>query len=70
MKTPRLGKLPALMPCPFCRGEAKLGPMPGAASWWQVRCASYHCGGTTWAMDEPEKAVRAWNRRPDGETRP
>jgi hypothetical protein len=54
----------SLLPCPHCNGPGKLAPMPGASSWWRVRCHDYHCGGTTWAMDEPAKATEAWNRRP------
>ncbi|WP_365755780.1 Lar family restriction alleviation protein [Noviherbaspirillum sp.] len=60
----------ALRPCAFCGGPATLSPMPSAQTWWQVRCKDYHCGGTTWAMDDEDKAVAAWNRRPDGEERP
>ena len=56
-----------LRPCPFCRGPATLAQMPSASSWWRVRCDNYDCGGTTWAMDEPQTAVDAWNRRPDDE---
>lgn len=67
MKAAQLNALDGcLRPCAFCGGVAKLAPMPGATSWWRVRCQDYHCGGTTWALDEPEKAVEAWNRRPEG----
>ncbi len=59
----------SLLPCPHCDGPAKLAPMPGSDTWWQVRCQNYHCGGTTWAMSEADQAVAAWNRRAgDGET--
>lgn len=58
----------SLLPCPHCGGMAKLGEMPGSKNWWQVRCQNYHCGGTTWAMPEPNDAAMAWNRRQDGET--
>lgn len=53
----------SLKGCPFCGGPGKLTPMPGASSWWRVRCEDFHCGGRTWAMDEVDKAVAAWNRR-------
>lgn len=57
-----------LHPCPYCGGAGRLAPMRGTGNWWRVRCEWHHCGGTTWAMDEPDKAVDAWNRRPaDGE---
>lgn len=55
-----------MKPCPFCEGSAKLEPMPNALHWWRVRCGDFHCGGTTWAMQGPELAVAAWNRRPNG----
>lgn len=51
------------LPCPLCGGAGRLDPMPGAAGWWRVRCLAWECGCTTWAMDEAEKAVAAWNRR-------
>ena len=52
-----------LLPCPFCGGPATLSSMPLAPTWWRVRCHKYECGSTTWAMDEADKAVKAWNRR-------
>jgi hypothetical protein len=57
-----------LLPCAFCGGPGTLARMPGATTWWRVRCNDYHCGGTTWAMGDDELAVNAWNRRPDGQT--
>jgi len=67
MKAAVLNDLAAsLKGCPFCGGPAKLGPMPGNKSWWTVQCVDWHCGGRNWAMDEPEKAVEAWNRRAEG----
>jgi len=54
-----------LRPCAFCGGAGKLAPLPGASTWWRVRCNDFHCGGTTWAMEDPDEAVRAWNRRPN-----
>lgn len=54
-----------LKPCPFCGGAAKLAPMPQASGWWQVRCRDFHCGGTTWAMQEGDAVSEAWNRRSD-----
>jgi len=67
MRARELSELEAsLAGCAFCGGPGKLAPMPNTASWWRVRCQDYHCGGTTWAMDEPQKAVQAWNRRPAG----
>ena len=53
----------AVKACPYCGGKATLDPMPGSRGWWRVRCRHYECGGTTWAMDEADKAVEAWNRR-------
>lgn len=69
MKAAELNALQAqAKPCPFCAGPGKLAPMPGARNWWRVRCEDYHCGGTTWAIQEATDAVAAWNRRPnDGE---
>ncbi|WP_414691495.1 Lar family restriction alleviation protein [Noviherbaspirillum sp.] len=52
-----------LLPCPFCGSRATLSSLPMSPSWWRVRCDSYHCGGSTWAMGEAEEAVNAWNRR-------
>lgn len=52
-----------LLPCPHCGSKAKLAPMPRTEFWWRVQCESYHCGGTTWAMQSPESAAEAWNRR-------
>lgn len=70
MKSAELTALQATVkPCPFCAGGAMLAPMKGAAHWWRVRCDDYHCGGTTWAIQSPEDAVSAWNRRAsDGKT--
>lgn len=61
-ETPEAPAVP-LSPCPHCGGPGKLAQMPGAARWWRVRCEDYHCGATTWAMDDAVKAVAAWNRR-------
>lgn len=55
-----------LKPCPFCGGPATLMQMPRASFWWRVRCDSFQCGGTTWALMGADVAVEAWNRR-DGE---
>lgn len=55
-----------LKPCPFCAGPAALEPVPHSINWWRVRCKSYHCGATTWAVNDAEDAARVWNRR-DGE---
>jgi hypothetical protein len=52
-------------PCALCGGKGELSPMPSAPTWWRVRCADFKCGCTTWAMQSPEMAVEAWNRRPD-----
>jgi hypothetical protein len=65
MKAAELSALQAsARECPFCGRSAKLAPMPGARGWWRVRCEWYDCGGTTWAVQDPGDAVRAWNRRP------
>lgn len=65
MKAQHLNRLAAaLRPCPYCGGPGKLAPMPNASSWWRVRCQNYDCGGTTWAIQGPDEAVAAWNRRP------
>lgn len=56
----------SLRTCPFCAGSAKLEALPKATQWWQVRCKDYDCGGTTWAVMEPDAAANAWNRRPSG----
>ena len=67
MKAHELSELArSAKPCPFCGGRARLEPMPNASHWWRVRCTDFHCGGTTWAMQGPELAAAAWNRRPDG----
>lgn len=69
MKATHLNQLQdGIQPCPFCTNQAKLEPMPGTnKNWWRVRCADFHCGGTTWAMPSPDEATAAWNRRADGE---
>lgn len=69
MKAAELNRLQAsVKPCPFCCRSATLSPMRGASGWWRVRCDWHDCGGTTWAIQEAEAAVAAWNRRPgDGE---
>lgn len=59
----------SLTSCPYCGGAPKLVPMPGTKSnWWRVQCQNHHCGGTTWAMPEPEQAQKAWNRRAGEQT--
>lgn len=64
MKSSELTAMAAtLKPCPFCGGKADLVPLPGSRNWWKVQCRDYLCGGRNWGMDEPEKAVAAWNRR-------
>lgn len=69
MKAQELNKLQrSAAPCPFCGGPGELAPMPNASGWWRVRCKSYHCGGTTWAIQSASDAVTAWNRRPAGGT--
>lgn len=52
-----------LKPCPLCGGPASLYQLPHAPTWWRVRCTEYECGATPWAMDEADKAIKAWNRR-------
>lgn len=67
MKARELSTLQAgLLACPFCGGPAKLEPMRGTSHWWRVRCGDYDCGGTTWALQGPDTAAAAWNRRADG----
>lgn len=64
MKARELSELSrSLKPCPFCGGKAELSPMPSAPTWWRVRCASYRCGGCTWAQPAPALATAAWNLR-------
>lgn len=67
-KQPRAGSnIVDLLPCPFCGISAKLSPLPNAQTWWRVRCDNYHCGGTTWAMEDAEQAIGAWSRRLGGQ---
>lgn len=50
-----------LLPCPFCGSEAKL---VGECDMVWAKCANYDCeaerGGR---FDEPEDAIKFWNRR-------
>ncbi len=52
----------ALLPCPFCGGEAIL--MTPAGSRPYIMCAERFCGGP---QNSTEVAIAAWNRRAIGE---
>jgi Lar family restriction alleviation protein len=56
----------AMLPCPFCGGEAKHYHRPDTTGWsntdW-VSCSDDDCGVST-AMEETKaEAIAAWNRR-------
>lgn len=51
----------AILPCPFCGGEADLY-RPPVSKWWRVECDS--CGCQTEPFhDDLAGAIAAWNTR-------
>lgn len=58
----------ALMPCPFCGGEAILSPARFDLEGYTVNCPRHHVGHTCfveislWRKTKSE-AIAAWNRR-------
>jgi len=57
---------PALLPCPFCGGQAidssEADEVSGTCYW--VECNSGVCGGRTDPFFAIESAIEAWNTRP------
>jgi Lar family restriction alleviation protein len=56
----------ALLPCPFCGGEAALldaGPWPDGHYTWSPMCISGPCAVWNTYYDTKAEAIAAWNRR-------
>lgn len=57
-------------PCPFCHGTDLASHKPGAGLFWAVFCENGECGATGPLGLTEAEAVRGWNTRRDGRTRP
>ena len=57
----RMTKTPELLPCPFCRGEAKIKRVTGSINYRYVKCSS--CGARTKEWFGVDVAVKTWNTR-------
>lgn len=56
-----MNKTPELLPCPFCRGEAKIKRVTGSINYRYVKCSS--CGARTKEWFGVDVAVTNWNTR-------
>lgn len=56
-----MNKTPELLPCPFCRGEAKIKRVTGSINYRYVKCSS--CGARTKDWFGVDVAVTNWNTR-------
>ena len=52
----------ALLPCPFCGGEAELTGYKAPEFW--VRCDKMGCKASTESFGSKDRAIAAWNTRP------
>lgn len=61
----------ALLPCPFCGGEAQLEISTNVFGErrFRVYCTGGICGARIGLRESMTEAVSAWNRRPDASAR-